>query len=64
MILFSLLSFVMINFIRGEDGNIPAAQEVLLARAKANSLANLGQYQGGAGGEGANASTFVKGYVY
>ena len=48
----------------GQDANIPAAQAVLLARAHANSLANLGKYTGGAGGEGANASTFVKGYVY
>ena len=49
---------------KGQDANVPAAQQVLLARAKANSLANLGQYTGGVGGEGANASTFVKGYVY
>ena len=49
---------------KGQDANIPAAQQVLLARAQANSLANLGKYTGGAGGEGANASTFVKGYVY
>jgi fructose-bisphosphate aldolase class I len=50
---------------KGEDANIPKAQAVLLARAQANSLANLGKYTGGAGGaEGANDSTFVKGYVY
>ena len=49
---------------KGEDANIPAAQQVLLVRAQANSLANLGKYEGGAGGEGANTSTFVKGYVY
>ena len=49
---------------KGLDENIPAAQQVLLMRAEANSLANLGQYTGGAGGEGANTSTFVKGYVY
>jgi fructose-bisphosphate aldolase class I len=48
----------------GKDENIPAAQEVLLLRARANSLANLGQYEGGFGGEGASTSTFVKGYVY
>lgn len=48
----------------GQDANIPAAQAVLLARAKANGQANLGQYTGGAGGEGANTSTYVKGYVY
>ncbi len=49
---------------KGEDANIPAAQAVLIARAEANSLANLGKYQGGVGAEGSNASTFVKGYVY
>jgi len=48
----------------GSDANIPAAQAVLLARAEANSLANQGKYAGGAGGDAANASTFVKGYVY
>jgi fructose-bisphosphate aldolase class I len=48
----------------GKDENVPAAQAVLLKRAEANSLANLGKYGGGAGGDGANASTFVKGYVY
>ena len=49
---------------KGLDENIPAAQEVLYNRAHANSLANLGKYTGGVGGEGANSSTFVKGYVY
>lgn len=49
---------------KGLDANVPAAQAVLLARAKANGLANLGKYEGGAGGEGANSSSFVKGYVY
>ena len=49
---------------KGLDANIPAAQAVLLERAKANSLACQGLYTGGAGGEAANASTFVKGYVY
>jgi len=48
----------------GQDANIPAAQAVLLKRAEANSQANLGKYGGGAGGDGSNASTFVKGYVY
>lgn len=48
----------------GSDANIPKAQEVLLGRAKANSLAQQGQYNGGIGGEGANVSTFQKGYVY
>ena len=48
----------------GKDANIPAAQAVLLERAKANSLACQGLYTGGAGGDAANTSTFVKGYVY
>ena len=48
----------------GQDSNIPAAQKVLFDRAQANSLANLGKYSGGVGGEGSNTSTFVKGYVY
>jgi fructose-bisphosphate aldolase class I len=49
---------------KGSDENIPAAQAVLLARASANSAAATGTYTGGVGGEGANTSTFVKGYVY
>jgi fructose-bisphosphate aldolase class I len=48
----------------GLDENVPAAQAALLGRARANGLAALGQYTGGIGGEGANTSTFVKGYVY
>ena len=48
----------------GEDANVPAAQAVLLGRAKANSEAQQGKYAGGAGGAAANTSTFVKGYVY
>ena len=43
---------------------MPAAQQVLLARAKANGLANLGKYAGGAGGDAASASTFIAGYSY
>ena len=49
---------------KGLDANIPAAQAVLLERAQANSLACQGLYTGGAGGDSANTSTFVKGYVY
>jgi fructose-bisphosphate aldolase class I len=48
----------------GKDENVKAAQEVLLIRGKANSLASLGQYDGGLGGEGSDVSTYVKGYVY
>lgn len=49
---------------QGLDENIPAAQQALLVRAHANSLAARGQYEGGFGGEGSQTSTFVKGYVY
>lgn len=49
---------------KGDDANVANAQTVLLARAKANGLANLGKYTGGCGGDAATASTFVKGYVY
>jgi len=48
----------------GKDENVIEAQRVLSERAQANSLASVGRYTGGAGGEAANASTFVKGYVY
>lgn len=48
----------------GKAENIKAAQDALMGRAKANSLAQQGKYTGGIGGEGANVSTFVKGYVY
>lgn len=49
---------------QGKDENIAAAQVVLRARARANGEAAQGKYAGGAGGEGANTSTYVKGYVY
>lgn len=49
---------------KGQDANVADAQAVLLARAKANGMANLGKYTGGCGGDAATASTFVKGYVY
>lgn len=49
---------------KGKDENVAEAQTVLVARAKANGLANLGKYTGGCGGDAATASSFVKGYVY
>jgi len=49
---------------KGKKENVAAAQEVLLLRARANSLANLGRYEGGFGGEGSTTSSFVKGYTY
>lgn len=48
----------------GQDANVAAAQGVLKVRAAANGEAAQGKYGGGAGGESANTSTFVKGYVY
>lgn len=49
---------------QGEEGNIKAAQEALLKRASANSLAQLGQYT--ADGESAEAAKgmYEKGYTY
>jgi len=49
---------------KGDVANTAAAQAQLLLRSKANSEANLGTYKGGAGGDAASTSTFVKGYVY
>jgi fructose-bisphosphate aldolase class I len=48
----------------GKDENIPAAQETLMVRAKANSEAATGVYGGGAGGAAAKESTFVANYSY
>ncbi|XP_021743337.1 fructose-bisphosphate aldolase, cytoplasmic isozyme-like [Chenopodium quinoa] len=48
----------------GKEENVPKAQEVFLARAKANSEATLGKYQGGAGGADASESLHVKDYKY
>jgi len=50
---------------KGEDANIPKAQEALLVRARANGQAQLGKYTGdAAGGAAANASTYQKNYSY
>lgn len=49
---------------KGLKENVPAAQQALLDRARANSLASLGKYEGGVGGAEATASSFVKGYTY
>jgi fructose-bisphosphate aldolase class I len=50
----------------GQPENVKAAQEALLVRAKANSLAQLGKYTGEEGGASAAAaeSTFEKNYKY
>jgi fructose-bisphosphate aldolase class I len=48
----------------GQEENFKKAQEVFLNRAKANSEAQLGKYQGGSGEKGSNESLFVSNYVY
>lgn len=48
----------------GRPENVQAAQEALLIRAKANSLAQLGKYTGEGESEEAKKGMFVKGYVY
>jgi fructose-bisphosphate aldolase class I len=47
----------------GKPENVGAAREVFIKRAKANSEAQLGKYQGSTDGSGSE-SLFVKGYVY
>ena len=47
----------------GKTENIPAAQAALLARAQANSEANLGIYVAGSQ-PSADGTLFVKGYKY
>lgn len=49
---------------QGKDENIAAAQATLLARAKANSEANLGKYDGGAATASATESLHVSNYAY
>lgn len=49
---------------KGSDDNIAEAQKALLLRAKANSLAQLGDYKGEAATEEASASLHVKNYKY
>ncbi|KAL3814086.1 hypothetical protein ACJIZ3_015354 [Penstemon smallii] len=48
----------------GLPENVAAAQEALLIRAKANSLAQLGKYTGEGESEEAKKGMFVKGYSY
>jgi fructose-bisphosphate aldolase class I len=49
---------------QGEEKNIPAAQEALLKRARANSTAQLGQYDPSKESADAGERTYEKGYVY
>jgi len=46
---------------KGDKANVPAAQQALLVRCKANSEASVGKY---AGGTGSTESLFVKDYKY
>ncbi|GMN29196.1 hypothetical protein TIFTF001_002347 [Ficus carica] len=48
----------------GRPENVKAAQDALLVRAKANSLAQLGKYTGEGESDEAKKGMFVKGYVY
>lgn len=48
----------------GRPENVKAAQDALLLRASANSLAQLGKYTGQGESEEAKKELFVKGYVY
>jgi len=48
----------------GKEENVEKARAVLLDRAKRNSEAQLGKYEGGATNVGSNVSLFEKGYVY
>lgn len=47
----------------GKEENVQAGQEALLTRAKANSLAQLGKYEGSAD-KSANESLFEANYSY
>merc|ERR1712039_222470 len=49
---------------KGNPANKKAAQEALLLRAKANSAAQLGKYDGFAANESAKQGLYVKGYSY
>jgi len=48
----------------GKAENVPAAQEALLVRAKANGLATLGQYVADGSAQGESESLFESNYVY
>jgi fructose-bisphosphate aldolase class I len=48
----------------GRPENVQAAQETLLIRAKANSLAQLGKYTGEGESDDAKKGMYVKNYSY
>lgn len=58
------LQVTVIKTWAGKDENAKKAQEALLVRAQANSLACQGKYGGGAGGDAARQSTFEAKYTY
>lgn len=49
---------------KGEEGNVKAAQDALLRRAKANSDAQLGKYSGEGENAEAGKGMYEKGYTY
>eukprot|EP00486_Rosalina_sp_Unknown_P010465 CAMPEP_0201592044 /NCGR_PEP_ID=MMETSP0190_2-20130828/190045_1 /ASSEMBLY_ACC=CAM_ASM_000263 /TAXON_ID=37353 /ORGANISM="Rosalina sp." /LENGTH=369 /DNA_ID=CAMNT_0048050633 /DNA_START=490 /DNA_END=1599 /DNA_ORIENTATION=+ len=49
---------------KGDDANLKAAQEALTVRAKANSQAQLGKYDGSAATEDSKKTLYEKGYTY
>jgi fructose-bisphosphate aldolase class I len=49
---------------QGKEENIPAAQQALLNRAKANGLASVGKYEGQFGSASAQESLFVAQHAY
>ena len=49
---------------QGEEKNLQAAQQALLKRARANSMAQLGKYDPASESAEAGERTFEKGYVY
>ena len=49
---------------QGEEKNVEAAQQALLKRARANSMAQLGKYDPASESAEAGERTFEKGYVY
>uniref|UniRef100_A0A194ALU1 fructose-bisphosphate aldolase n=1 Tax=Pinctada fucata TaxID=50426 RepID=A0A194ALU1_PINFU len=49
---------------QGKDDNVAAAQKELLSRAKANGLAAVGKYSGGADSAAGGQSLFVAQHAY
>ncbi|ETO14414.1 fructose-bisphosphate aldolase [Reticulomyxa filosa] len=49
---------------KGDDHNVKAAQDAFLLRARANSTAQLGKYDGFAASEESKKSLFKAGYTY